>query len=227
MWTGAAMEIDLSILRKAAAFLGWKPAWWPPYLRQVGLPGALLFLLTALLASVALTGPAAGAETAPAATPLDFTGQETSTPVAPSPTPTPRPTATPTPVPVVYVVQDDSVVYLLSKPGLDIITSVPVGEQVTMRDDVQPRLAGSITWVAVTYEGTDGWLADYQVYPIRAGYSLLAEGRYLYDAPGGQPAEWIYRGTAYHVQRTGGDWLEISLADGRTGWIPAPQEKQP
>jgi hypothetical protein len=219
------MEIDLSsFVQKAKNLLSWKPAWWPPYLKKVGLPGAIAFLLFAAAGLFVLGARASAYAETPAATTVEITGQATATPVAPTDTPTPAPTPTATPIPVVYVVQSDTVVYLLKDPGLTVLASVPVGNEVAVRDDAEPTIAADITWVPVRYDGTDGWLADYQVYPIRAGYALVGEeGARLYDTPDGQPIDWLYPKAAYHVVETSGNWLHVNLADGREGWLTGGQ----
>lgn len=221
------MEIDLRFyLQKASDALGWKPAWWPPYLRRISLPGAALFLLFAGTTLFAVGQRASASIETPPATTVEITGQITATAVAltltPTATPTPRPTpaSTATPVPVVYVVQSDTVVYLLKDPGLTVLASVPIGDEVEIRDGVGVTLMANITWVPVRYDGMDGWLADYQVYPIQAGYSLVGDGGMrLYDTPDGNPADWLYPGAAYRIAEMSGNWIRIAAADGREGWI--------
>ncbi|RMD60454.1 hypothetical protein D6833_09580 [Candidatus Parcubacteria bacterium] len=221
------MEIDLRPFvqktKKLLSVFGWKPTWWPPYLKKIGLPGALVFLLLVAVGMFAIGARVSAHDETPVATTVEITGQVTATPVAPTDTPTPTPTLAPTPtattVPVAYVVQSDNVVYLLKEPGLTILASVPVGSEVEIRD-AEPVIAGGITWVPVRYDGTDGWLADYQVYPIQAGYALVGEdGGRLYDAPDGQPIAWLYPGAAYHVVESSDGWLHVSLVDGKSGWI--------
>ncbi len=163
------------------------------------------------------------------ATPLASTGQVDSTPVA-SPTPAPTATATPvpapTPIPVVYVVQGGGkAVYLLKDPGFTILAQIPDGAEVALREDTAPVLAGGYTWVAVTWQGMDGWLMDTQVYPAAPGYTLLeGDGLYLYDAPQGAILGWMYPGTACYVRRRDGRWAEVSLVDGRQGWAVLPEQ---
>jgi hypothetical protein len=171
----------------------------------------------------------AGATRAAArATPVETTGQPIATTVVPTDTPTPVPKPTPTPIPVVYAVQGDgNAVYLLEKPGFTILAEIPGGDVVTPRDDVAPVQAGGYTWVAVTYQGADGWLQDTQIFPAHPGYEVLPDpGLYLYDAPQGVILNWLYPGTAYYVRQQQEHWTGITLLDGRQGWI-VRQEGQP
>ncbi len=150
----------------------------------------------------------------------------THTPV-PTVAPTPTPIPSPTPIPMVHVVWTENVsVYLLAKPGEEIINAIPNGDEVEVTG--AGVVVGGITWLPVRWQMVDGYLADYEVYEVSPGYEkMLDPGTSLFKEPGGAKIGWVSPGTPFYRVTTDGHYLRISLPDGGGGWVNAYAEAVP